>query len=167
MLSEVRYEAAETQVGRMIVARLKPGTDLIEGIERICRDFHVRNAVVCCSIGSLQKATFQYLISKPETKLKSGYGDPLEIGGPIEFTAGMGIVCQNEKGEMVTHFHAVFSDYRPSPDHGYGGHMVKGKNPILATMDLLILEVSGIDVIRKYDDETELSTSLAFGKSST
>ena len=161
-MSEVRYEALEGQIGRVIPARLKPGTDLIDGIERICKDFGVKNAFVCCSIGSLQKASFQYLIPKPELKLKTGYGEPMEVPGPIEFTAGMGIVCHNEKGEMVTHLHAVFNDYRPAPDHGYGGHMVKGKNPVLATIDLLILEVKGVDITRKYDEETQITTGLEF-----
>jgi predicted DNA-binding protein with PD1-like motif len=164
-LSEIRYDAFEGQIGRLIPARLKPGADLIEGIEKICKDFGVKNAFVCCSIGSLQKAAFQYLISKPQLKLKTGYGEPLEIPGPIELVAGMGIVCHNEKGEMVTHLHAFFSDYRPGPDHGYGGHIVKGKNPILATMDLLILEVKGVDITRKYDEETEIAVALEFKRS--
>lgn len=161
-MSEIRYDAFEAEIGRVIPARLRPGTDLIEGIEKICKDFGVKNAYVCCSIGSLQKASFQYLIPKPQLKLKSGYGEPLEVPGPIEVTAGMGIVCHNEKGEMTTHLHAVFSDYVPTVDHGYGGHIVKGKNPILATMDLLILEVKRVDITRKYDEETEIATNLEF-----
>lgn len=164
-MSEIRYDAFEGQIGRLIPARLKPGADLIEGIEKICKDFGVKNAFVCCSIGSLQKAAFQYLIPKPQLKLKTGYGEPLEVPGPIELVAGMGIVCHNEKGEMATHLHAFFSDYRPGPDHGYGGHMVKGKNPILATMDLLILEVKGVDITRKYDEETEIAVALEFKRS--
>jgi predicted DNA-binding protein with PD1-like motif len=160
-MSEVRYQAGEGQIGRIIPARLQPGTDLIEGIEKICKDFNIKTAVVCCSIGSFQKVKFQYLIPKPELKLKSGYGEPVELQGPIEVSAGMGLVTQDEKGNITTHFHAVFHD---KLDHTYGGHLVRGGNPILATIDLTIIEIKGLNIIRSYDEETEVTTSLKFSK---
>lgn len=158
-LSDIRYDASEGRIGRIIPARLKPKTDLIDGIEKICRDFGVKNAFVCCSIGSLEKAEFLSIVPKTGTPLKSGYSDPVKIEGPIEFTSGMGIVCKDEKGELVTHFHAVFNDHKFVP---HGGHMIKGKNPVIATMDLLIVEVSGVDITRKYDEETGFMSNLVF-----
>lgn len=152
-MSEIRYKAAAGQVGRVIAARLFPGTDLIEGIEKICKDHGIKYAAVVCSIGSLQKATFMYLVPKPEAKMKAGYTAPYELPGPIEFLGGQGIVCEGENGEMITHFHCTISDQL---DHVYGGHVVKGKNPILMTMDLVIIEIKGAKLLRKYDAETEV-----------
>jgi len=152
-MGEVRYKAAIGQIGRVIAARLLPGTDLIEGIEKICEDYGIKYAFVGCSIGSLQKATFMYLVPKPEAKVKAGYTAPFELPGPIEFLGGLGVVCEGEKGERITHFHGTVSDQL---DHVYGGHFVKGKNAILVTMDLIIVEVEGVKLLRKYDKETDL-----------
>lgn len=152
-MEKIRYKAALGQFGRVIAARLLPRTDLVEGIERICEDYEIKYAFVNCSIGSLEKATFMIVAPKPEAKIKAGYTAPFELPGPIEFLGGHGIVCKGANGERVTHFHGVISDQF---NHVYGGHFVKGKNPILATMDLIISEVKGVKLLRKYDEETNL-----------
>jgi predicted DNA-binding protein with PD1-like motif len=100
-----------------------------------------------------------YIVPKPDSTFKNGYGDPVDVSGPIEFTSGTGVVCHDEKGEMLTHLHAVFNDSKPS---NHGGHLLKGKNPILATMELLIIEIKGVDITRRSDEETQLPTDLEF-----
>jgi len=152
-LGEIRYTAAQGEIGKVVAARLLPGTDIIEGIEKICEDYGIRYAFVGCSIGSLQKATFMYLVPKPEVKVKAGYSTPFELPGPIEFLGGLGVVCEGVNREKLTHFHGTVSD---KLDHVYGGHFVKGQNPVLVTMDLIIVEVKGVKLLRKYDEETEL-----------
>jgi len=152
-LGEIRYTAARGELGKVVAARLLPETDIIEGIEKICEDYGIKYAFVGCSIGSLQKATFLYLVPKPEAKVKAGYTAPFELPGPIEFLGGLGLVCEGADGEKLTHFHGTVSD---KLDHVYGGHLVKGQNPVLVTMDLIIIEVKGVKLLRKYDEETEL-----------
>jgi len=152
-LGKIRYTAAQGELGKVVAARLLPGTDVIEGIEKICEDHGIKYAFVGCSIGSLQKATFLYLVPKPEAKVKAGYTPPFELPGPIEFLGGLGLVCEGVDGERLTHFHGTVSD---KLDHVYGGHFVKGQNLVLVTMDLVIIEVKGVKLLRKYDEETEL-----------
>ena len=55
------------------------------------------------------------------------------------------------EGELETHFHATFSNEKKEV---YGGHLVKGKNPTLATIDLSIIEVKGVKLGKKFDEET-------------
>lgn len=152
-MSGLRYKATSGKLGRVVAARLLPGTDVIEGIEKLCDEYGMKYAFVDCAIGSLEKATFMYLVPKPEAKIKAGYCAPFELSGPIEFLGGLGIVCEGEKGERITHFHGTFSDQL---DHVYGGHLVKGKNPTLITMDLIITEIKDVKLLRKYDPETEI-----------
>jgi predicted DNA-binding protein with PD1-like motif len=148
----IRYQATSGKLGKVIIGRLLPGTDVIEGIEKMCKDHDIKSAFVSVSIGSLQKATFMLAMAKQGTKLGIVYTDPVEISGPIEFLSGLGIVCEGQKeGELETHFHATFSNERKQV---YGGHLVKGKNPTLATIDLSIIEVKGIRIGRKFDEET-------------
>jgi hypothetical protein len=126
---------------------------MIEGIEKICEDYGIRYAFIGCSIGSLRKATFMYAVPKPEAKIKAGYSAPFELAGPVEFLGGLGVVCEGEKGEKLTHFHGTVSD---KLGRVYGGHFVKGQNAILATIDLIIIEIKGAKLLRKYDEETGL-----------
>jgi len=149
---EIRYQAVPGELGKVIIGRLLPGTDVIEGIEKICKNHNIKSAFVCVSIGSLQKATFMIAMAKQGTKLGIAYTEPIEVPGPIEFLSGLGMVCEGEKeGELETHFHATFSNEKKEV---YGGHLVKGKNPTLATIDLSIIEVKGIKLLRKFDEET-------------
>ena len=39
----------------------------------------------------------------------------------------------------------------------FGGHLVKGHNPTLTTVDLVVIEVSGVEMLRQYDEETDLT----------
>lgn len=165
-MNEIRYTVAEGQIGRVFIGRLLPGTDLIEGIEKICTDYDIKNGVVTTAIGSLQKAVFKYLIPNPKLKIGAGYGEPYELDGPIEFCSGMGLICQNENGDVNIHFHGVFNTSikkgceKVVPDYIYGGHIEAGKNPVAATLDIMIVEIKGVDVVRKYDEETEIATRL-------
>ena len=165
-MSEIRYMVGEGRMGKVLVGRLLPGTDLIDGIAKICTDNGIKYGVVTTAIGSLHKAVFKYLIPNSELKMGAGYGDPYEMDGPIEFCSGMGLICPNEKGELIIHFHGVFNTslqkgYKEVvPDVIYGGHMEPGENPVAATVDLMIVEVKGVEMIRKYDEETEIATKL-------
>lgn len=165
-MGEIRYKVAEAQIGRALVGRLLPGTDLIEGIKKICDEYGIKNGVVTTSIGSLHQAVFKYLVPNPKLKMRAGYGEPYVLDGPIEFCSGMGLICQDEKGELAVHFHGVFNTTikqgyeKVVPDYIYGGHLEEGKNPVAATLDLMIVELKGVEIVRKYDEETELATRL-------
>jgi len=158
-MKEIRYKAVEGQPGRVIVARLLPGSDLIEGIKKICEDHDVQNAFISCSMGSLRKAVFMVTKPKPEAKMGVGYTSPIEIPGPIEFLGGHGWVGEDEKGGRLLHFHGIVSD---SSGKTYGGHFVEGENRSLLTIDLVIVELKGVRLVRRYDEEVGL-IELDFG----
>lgn len=150
-MSKTRFQDACGNMGKFVAARLLPGSDLIEGIEEICKKNSIQHAYVSC-FGSLAKAGYMYLVPNEKVKMGAGYGDVKECEGPVEFLSGTGVVCQNN-GKYDIHFHAVLCN-----DKGevFGGHIVKGKNPTLTTVDIVIFEADGIKMLRKYDDETEL-----------
>ena len=41
-----------------------------------------------------------------------------------------------------------------------GGHIVKGYTPTLTTVDLMIMEINDIEMLRVYDEETDLTQFL-------
>lgn len=76
--------------------------------------------------------------------------------GPVEFLNGTGVVCQNNNA-YDTHFHATMCD---ASGNVFGGHIVKGYTPTLTTVDLIIFEIKDIEMLRVYDEETDLTQFL-------
>lgn len=151
-MNHIRVQQASGTVGKTVAARILPGTDLIEGIEFACKENGIKHAYVTC-FGSFDAAGYMYLVPKPEAKVGAGYGDVLKAEGPIEFLSGTGVVCQKD-GEYDTHFHGTMCD---KTGNVFGGHMVKGCNPALTTIDTIIMEVEGIEMLRTSDEETALT----------
>lgn len=151
-MNETRVQYATGETGKTVAARLLPGTDLITGIEEICKENDITYASIANCFGSFQKAAYMYLVPQEESVVGAGYGELLKAEGPVEFLNGTGVVCQRD-GDYDTHFHATMCDKEGKV---FGGHMVKGETPVLTTVDLVINEVKNVDMYRDYDEETDL-----------
>ena len=151
----IRFNEACGNAGKVIAARLLPDTDLIEGIEEICRSNQIKYAYVSC-FGSFKKCGYMYLVPKATAKVKAGYGDIITKDGPIEFLNGTGVACQNNN-KYDTHCHATMCDQNGTV---FGGHIVKGYTPTLTTVDLIIMEIKDVEMLRVYDEETDLTQFL-------
>lgn len=161
--SVARSKSAVGSSGRVIVARVLPGTDLIEAIEKICKENNVTSASIISCIGALRESAVLNPISpdsipseKPnattEGEVRAGYGEALVIPGPLQILAAQGTVVTAEDGTLTVHIHAMVVDEKHTV---YGGHLPKGKNPIDDTAEVTIQEVAGIRMLLKYDPETE------------
>ncbi|MEL9997556.1 MAG: DNA-binding protein [Sulfolobales archaeon] len=150
----VRFKFAVGSVGRVVVVRLQPGTDIIEGVEKVCDDLGIDYAYVDVGTGTLAKATLMYFIPNPNVKIGASYSPPKEIVGPLSFLGGSGVIGRDEKGNRLTHIHGAVCDQW---GHVHGGHLVKGGNPILVTSDVIIMELKGVKIVRKYDAEIDFS----------
>lgn len=148
----IRVQDACGKTGKTIAARLLPGTDLIEGIEEVCKKNDVKYAYVSC-FGSFSNAGYMYLVPNKEAKVGAGYGDVIKKEGPIEFLNGTGVVCQNN-GNYDTHFHATMCD---ATGVVFGGHIVKNTTPALTTVDLVVIEITDVKMLRAFDEETALT----------
>ena len=148
----IRVKDACGKVGKTIACRLLPGTDLIEGIEETCRKNDVKHAYVS-AFGSFDAVGYMYLVPKETAKVGAGYGDVIKKNGPTEFLNGTGVVCQND-GKYDTHFHATMCD---ETGVVFGGHIVKGTTPALTTVDLVVIEITDVQMLRAYDEETDLT----------
>jgi len=151
-IMETRFQDACGKSGKVIAARLLPGTDLLTGIEEVCKKNGVDYALVNC-FGSFSEAGYMYLVPKAGAKVGAGYGDVLKQDGPVEFLSGVGVICQKD-GSHDIHFHGTMCDKNGTV---FGGHIVKGQNPTLTTVDVVIMEVEGVSMLRQYDAETDLT----------
>lgn len=144
---------AAGRLGRLVPVRLATGTDITEGIKRVCQEVGITQGALLVGIGSVRQLSYQVLTPKPETKVGAGYTDPEVVPGPVEIVGLSGVIFQSEEGEMLLHLHGTFSDR-----HGkvYAGHVVAGANPVLATLDAVVAEVTDARMVRRMDAEVGL-----------
>ena len=152
----MRVEFSTGLLSQVIMIRLLPGTDIIEGVQRVCENLDIEAGAIGCCIGSLQRASF--LVAVPsKNKIGAGYSQPRRIEGPLELLSAQGSIGQEKTGDLFIHLHAIVSDA-----HGnlFGGHVVKGKNPVLITCEMMIGRVEGVRMIPTYDPEIDMKVLM-------
>ena len=132
----MEMEMAEGRLGRVIALRLKPGTDVLLGLTEACKRAGINNGVILSAIGSLDGVSYCNPVELP-TKAGYGYGEVLHLTGPIELTSGAGIICHDDEGNTNLHVHMSLSDR-------------------LLTVDVMLAEVDGLVMGRKFDNELEV-----------
>jgi len=150
-MNDIRYSSVEGRSGRLVVVRLCPGVDLVEGLLEVCAAHRIQQGCVVTALGSLSKARLIYAVPDNSRKIGIKYCDPIEVEGPLEFLAASGMVGMDENQKRVTHLHAVLSD---AQERIYGGHLVDKGNIVLATIELVIQEFDGIKLLKVEDRET-------------
>ncbi|WP_277585348.1 PPC domain-containing DNA-binding protein [Psychrobacillus antarcticus] len=148
-MSKIRANYAVGQMGKVVAARLVYGTDLLEGIEELCKVNKIQSATILSCFGSFQRSGFVYLVPNEDSVLGVGYNNLVVKEGPIEFLQGTGVVCQRD-GQFETHFHGTICDQNGNI---FGGHFMKGENPVI-TVDLVLAETIDIEFRRQFDEET-------------
>ena len=156
-----KTQSIEYKRGRSIIARILPGTDLISGIDKICKDHQITNGAVVSAIGTLEYATVVYVVSARDNPIGVAYVPPKRIEGPLELLSAQGSIGKNHDQRRSIHLHGLMS----APDMGiYGGHLVEDGNPVLATAEILIEEAVGVDMRRELDPETGFELFQFFNK---
>lgn len=155
-MSQLRVDTVEAQSGRVIVARLKRDTDLVEGIIEACRKNNIKMASVDVAIGSLRKATMCWVIPA-NNKRGACRSDLVTIQGPLEFIVGQGMIClAGDKPEV--HFHGTITDQE---GRSWSGHMFPGGNPIHVTADIVIRELKGVIMKTVYEEEIDVNVTVS------
>ncbi|HLD30529.1 MAG TPA: PPC domain-containing DNA-binding protein [bacterium] len=127
----------------MIIERLRYGKDVIEEIERICREKRVKKGWVSF-IGALKSAEVGYYDQKKKAYEKH------TINQPVEILSGSGNVSLKE-GKVFIHVHAVLSG---KDGRAFGGHLFKGE---IFASELFIMPLKGKLLERVSDNVTGLS----------
>ena len=146
------FSAAQGKLGRVIVLRLKPGMDLLDGIQAACERYQIRNGVILSAIGSLGRVRFCDVEALPEKKCGYGYGRILALDETIELTGASGVICSDVDGSINLHVHVCLSD---KTGKAYGGHLVQGTT-VLMTADIVLGEIEGVSMLREYDPDMDV-----------
>ena len=150
-MSDVRTQTETSRKGRKIVGRLLPDTDLIKGIEKVCRHHDMVYGSILSVIGSLKEAEIVYAVADDAGKIGIRYSDPVRIKGPLELLACQGMIGRTADGESSIHLHGLMSNPEMTV---YGGHFLENGNPVLATAEIFIQECSDVQIVREEDEET-------------
>jgi uncharacterized protein len=150
-LENVSYVAAEGKPGRTIVARLKPGSDLVNSLKQICADYDVKNGFISSCIGSLFESKFIFGMPDDSLKSKAGFSPEQQTFHLTEFLSGQGTICHDDNNQVLIHFHGIFCD------KGFlrGGHFDQPGNIVGTTMELEINEVLGVEMTRPLDQKID------------
>lgn len=148
--AKVRYGVG--RAGRVVVARLAPGCDLLEAIQGVVEQEGIGAGVVVSGVASLNRAVLRNVLSRPKpfpiTDANRVYTPREET---LELIALTGNVAVRD-GRAVLHLHFVVSSGRES-GNAYGGHLIPGCE-VMSTGEVVILEVEGLAMRRRLDPET-------------
>jgi uncharacterized protein len=104
---------------RLLLLRLRAGSDLHEGIEALAREHGIRNGLVRGGPGSLMRAALQ------------AGGPPVEAPGP----AAEILTMVGELRDGIADLHGTVGD----PDGRiYAGRFLRGRNPVCITVELAL-----------------------------
>jgi predicted DNA-binding protein with PD1-like motif len=74
-----------------------------------------------------------------------------QIETPVAFLGGAGLVCTDNENRLDAHFHGVLENLDRAV---HGGHLVAGESPVYNTVDFLLTELLGVQLVRRWDEET-------------
>jgi predicted DNA-binding protein with PD1-like motif len=135
---------SEGRLGRICFSRLSEGEDFAEAIEKRVEE-HGMKAGIFILIGSLKGVTLGYY--------KEGEYKSIRLDGPLEIASCMGNISVDTKGETVIHPHIVVANERCE---AFGGHLMQG-SPVGVTAELVLIEATGVNLKRVFDEKTKLS----------
>ncbi len=139
-------------IKKVVAVRMAPGEDVLEGLRQACEQAGIKHGMILGGIGSLNGARFFNPIPMPEKKAGYGYGAAIELHGPIELVSLSGMICCGDDGKTMFHVHAGMSG---QDGGGYGGHLIEG-NKVLLTVDVMLGEIEGIKMGRRFDPDLEV-----------
>jgi predicted DNA-binding protein with PD1-like motif len=134
----------EAGPGRTFVGRLERGSDLLDGIERICAERKVAAAWVSV-IGAVSHSAYAYYDQAEHRYLEMSSDTHHEIAG---FVGNISL----RDGKPFLHAHATFADETGAC---VGGHLLKGITVFVG--EFTIREMTGVELVRTHQEEFGLA----------
>jgi len=148
-----KIRVGEGPPGRLVVASLGPGCDLLKSLKEIIKKKNVKSGLIISGVGCLQQVTLRNISSFPEelpiTDQNRVYVPKDE---PLELLSLQGNIARKDDGEVHIHCHIMVSSGLDK-SQAYGGHLIEGciVNPFA---EIAIAEVAGLEIKRRKDPES-------------
>ena len=141
---EAMVRSIQTEIKRVIFARMNPGEDVLKTIEIVAKEHEVKSGQLSL-IGAVSRAKLGYFHRK-----SMKYRD-FTVNEDVEVVSCIGDISTHE-GNLVIHAHMIVAD-----ENGkcWGGHLMAGCE-VSVSIELVIIETE-IELIRARDDATGLN----------
>ena len=137
----------------MIVARLKPGSDLLGSLKEIVTGERVKAGVILSGVGLLGVAKLRNCKSLPEDyPITDENRTYLSFSRPLEILSLSGNITVAE-GNPLVHAHVTLSHVEGGEIGVIGGHLIEGCI-IFGFAEIILMELRDIAMEKKYDEET-------------
>ena len=145
------------RIERIVIARIKAGADLLEGLYEVVRREAIEKGVFITAVGGLQRAVFRGLKQLPrEFPVTDRDRLYLEIDQPLELLSLSGHVSPKANGEPNIHAHFSASTVRDDAIVTFGGHLTKGTTAsIKVAVAIAVLEGIAMQSIYSSRSESE------------
>jgi predicted DNA-binding protein with PD1-like motif len=148
-----RYIVRSGQPGRVIVARVKPGSDLLSSLQKIAAEEGITSGVIVSGVGLLKHARLRNCKSLPEEyPITDANRTFLSFENPLEILSISGNVTLAE-GEPLVHAHLTLSSVEEDEITVIGGHLIEGC-VVFGFSEFAILELEGVEMVKRFDEET-------------
>ncbi len=138
-------DSLETRRRRTIVARLYPGEDILQSLQRLVTQYDIRGGQLSL-IGAVSQATLGYF-----DRERSQY-HTFSLKEDLEVVSCVGNISRLEDDTVVVHAHMVTAD---RDGRCYGGHVMEGCT-VSATIEVVITEFDR-PLMRERDEVTGLN----------
>jgi len=142
-------------VQRIVVARIKAGVDLLEGIREVVRGEVIEKGIFVTGIGALERAVFRNVKQFPrEFPVSDKDRLYLEVNQPLELVSLTGHISPKETGEPNIHAHFSASTVKGDTVATLGGHLTEGTvTSIKVTVAIAVVE--GIPMKSRFSSHTK------------
>ena len=148
-----RYVAKIGRSGRVVVARLKPGSDLLRSLQEIAAEEGIGAGVILTGLGLLGEARLRNCESVPEEfPITDANRSFLSFEEPLEILSISGTVTVAE-GNPLVHAHVTLSGVEDKGIKVIGGHLIEGC-VVAAFAEVALMELDGIEMVKGFDEET-------------
>jgi len=116
----------------IIIIRLDPEEDLLNGLNKIIKEENIKSGVVISGVGSLKKCRFHQVDAGNPPVLIGRKQKFIEISGSIEVSSLQGVIADGEP-----HLHITIGE----GDKTYSGHLETG-SIVFILFELVILRIN-------------------------
>jgi predicted DNA-binding protein with PD1-like motif len=149
-----RYIARSGLTGRVIVARVKPGSDLLRSLQKVAAEEGVTSGIILSGVGLLKQARLRNCKSLPKKyPITDANRTFLSFEKPLEILSISGNVTLAEM-ELVVHAHLTLSSVEGEEITVIGGHLIEGC-VVFGFSEFVIMELEGIEMAKRFDEETQ------------
>jgi predicted DNA-binding protein with PD1-like motif len=142
------------KTGKIIVSRIKNGSDLLLSLQKIVDNSGIRSAIIISGVGLLGKARIRNCKSLPsDFPITDSNRSFNSFKRPLEILGLSGNVSVSEENTLV-HAHLTLSYVDDGKIKVIGGHLIEGCK-IFGFAEITLMELTDIEMVKNYDPETK------------